>query len=756
MLNFEKLLISKVVTLVVIVTFSITTTAYGIDLSDRAHLRPPIKFNRLQSLYNIAATVRDNNGQLSNYILEKFKKEIEILDIRIEKRTNEEIWIYLKDFGFKVKNENISILKQEEIRQILPASLEKIANNVTEQKIIGPERQLVSKEEEDLSKTLEEIVDLEERYYDGEFLKGASRKEVLDYFRENNITLKARANLLNNISLRILKTMASVINILPPEHLPKEIELRRKSLIFKDIAGGVPFFTKIFFLSQFKKIIIYTQNDVSLRYASNVIHETGHLVERLVKANDFYALSWGKLSYFRPSLIKGIALTLASLSFIFYWVANNVFGLDYHAILYISGLMYFISGLSYLIETYLSNKVTKHPGDFVTVRAMENPFEDFAETYETYVMHGDNFRKKMQRSEVLRKKYKYMKEHVFNGVEYGRDSDGKIIISNEAKPVDARKSKKSFFRKMFSYKASLGPRQKKAIGKIIDIYNNAYDLEINDKEKNKIINKKIILINRPRSPSMIPIYASLAFSTFMIFYNMHHAIYIYEYIDSLYDVVPKFLMYIFGTLFSAGITLLLAIYWDIYTNPDNTYDFLLSKIHLPLENFKNDRYDLRFLLVSSHALSQFLKLPNSRLLGNAYGLAASYKIEPQWFNNIREYSPVIILADEALEAISDPVAREATIRKILSNNRLYKRFKRCSDDRQKIRALLKEIASRLKNKDYKIPQIMSDTIISKWAQSYGLAIGYVALKSYSDPEDALTYINRLGKAKDSREIRTAL
>jgi len=46
MRKFNKLLISKLIALVVIVTFSVTSTAYGVDLSRKSHLRKPLLFNK--------------------------------------------------------------------------------------------------------------------------------------------------------------------------------------------------------------------------------------------------------------------------------------------------------------------------------------------------------------------------------------------------------------------------------------------------------------------------------------------------------------------------------------------------------------------------------------------------------------------------------------------------------------------------------------------------------------------------------------
>ena len=56
--------------------------------------------------------------------------------------------------------------------------------------------------------------------------------------------------------------------------------------------------------------------------------------------------------------------------------------------------------------------------DFVSGYAMTDPFEDFAESYAYYVLHGDEFRELIKSNVALRKKYDYLKTQVFNGKEY--------------------------------------------------------------------------------------------------------------------------------------------------------------------------------------------------------------------------------------------------------------------------------------------------------------------------------------------------
>lgn len=60
--------------------------------------------------------------------------------------------------------------------------------------------------------------------------------------------------------------------------------------------------------------------------------------------------------------------------------------------------------------------------DFVTGYAMSDPFEDFAEAYLFYRLHGPEFRTLAASNEVLGKKYEFMKEEVFGGQEFELNS----------------------------------------------------------------------------------------------------------------------------------------------------------------------------------------------------------------------------------------------------------------------------------------------------------------------------------------------
>ena len=56
--------------------------------------------------------------------------------------------------------------------------------------------------------------------------------------------------------------------------------------------------------------------------------------------------------------------------------------------------------------------------DFVSGYAMSDCFEDFAETYLFYKLHGEKFRGILHNSPDLKRKYEFMKKYVFNGQEF--------------------------------------------------------------------------------------------------------------------------------------------------------------------------------------------------------------------------------------------------------------------------------------------------------------------------------------------------
>ena len=110
MSDFNKLLISKLIALVVIVTFSVTSTAYGVDLSEKRHLRKPLLFNdsvslldkERQKLFKISQAL-PTSGEVIDVMLKHRPVHPEEMDERFTTRIFPEGWIA----------DNIIILKNE-------------------------------------------------------------------------------------------------------------------------------------------------------------------------------------------------------------------------------------------------------------------------------------------------------------------------------------------------------------------------------------------------------------------------------------------------------------------------------------------------------------------------------------------------------------------------------------------------------------------------------------------------------------------
>ena len=63
-------------------------------------------------------------------------------------------------------------------------------------------------------------------------------------------------------------------------------------------------------------------------------------------------------------------------------------------------------------------KFTAQRADFVSGYAMSDPFEDFAESFNFYILHGADFRALATESSALQKKYDFLKAEVFAGTEF--------------------------------------------------------------------------------------------------------------------------------------------------------------------------------------------------------------------------------------------------------------------------------------------------------------------------------------------------
>ncbi len=285
----------------------------------------------------------------------------------------------------------------------------------------------------------------------------------------------------------------------------------------------------------------------------------------------------------------------------------------------------------------------------------------------------------------------------------------------------------------YFWRRSLGSKQEETVGNIIDLYNETYGLNIREVAKKDIIAKKILLVNRSRTPFVFLLYASLFYDLFGVIYNTVH-------LETSFSV--------------SGLMLLMLMVLYAYLSHDTVWNPIQNKIILPLKIYKDDRCNFEFLWDISHELAHFLKLPNNSLLANAYTGLAIYAITPnEWNNFIKKETKGVrsfMLADEALKDGSDLATKETTIRKILSNKKLKQKLEDCHNE-QEVRYLFRETAKNLVEKDYKIPRIKFDAF-TEWVYIYGITMAYFAIQNFTDTTLAMQFIYRLGQIRDSKKL----
>jgi len=75
--------------------------------------------------------------------------------------------------------------------------------------------------------------------------------------------------------------------------------------------------------------------------------------------------------------------------------------------------------------------------DFVSGYGATDPFEDFAESYGYFVLHGNDFRKLAKNNKALKRKYLFIKNRVFFGKEFTGISS--VYTSAKERPYDSTK-----------------------------------------------------------------------------------------------------------------------------------------------------------------------------------------------------------------------------------------------------------------------------------------------------------------------------
>jgi len=174
----------------------------------------------------------------------------------------------------------------------------------------------------------------------------------------------------------IKQNLRTAVLALPREHTValKSLEVRNSHHVSRGLANS-------------KKIILNTGNiDTNAELKAVFVHELGHIVD-LGKLQG----QSGRQSEFRDGS-RPIWTDDPSLAFY---------------------------RLSWINSDKRQRGHSKH--DFVSGYAMSNPFEDFAESYIFYRLHGAKFRAATTKSEALGKKYAFMRDKVFAGKEFQTD-----------------------------------------------------------------------------------------------------------------------------------------------------------------------------------------------------------------------------------------------------------------------------------------------------------------------------------------------
>ena len=185
---------------------------------------------------------------------------------------------------------------------------------------------------------------------------------------KNYATNSAKANLEN-----IKQTLDKTFKLLPRHHVAslKDLEVRNNYQASRGLANG-------------NRMILNTGNIESQKELKSVfVHEMGHVVDL--------------------GVLKGKNGRRTS-----FWDGKTPIYSDDPSLKF-----YRISWRS--SEEKKSNAKSS---DFVSGYAKSSVFEDFAETYIFYRLHGEKFRVEMQYSKKLQEKYNFMKNIVFDGKEF--------------------------------------------------------------------------------------------------------------------------------------------------------------------------------------------------------------------------------------------------------------------------------------------------------------------------------------------------
>lgn len=212
--------------------------------------------------------------------------------------------------------------------------------------------------------------------------KNASLSPFDAFAKENGLQTSVQGDYTPSELLNCENTVLNAFSYIPSEHLGqlKRLTFSFDSEIRRGLGGG-------------NQITIRCVNVTDDELQAVFLHEIGHIVDTGLLQGHFYA---GKSRFYdgkNPLYRDDISLPFYNLS----WSAT-------------------------------ASKKTDDPLQFVSQYADTDPFEDFAETYVYYLLHGPEFRYLTAFDPILAQKYEYMKQYVFQK-EYYADSFSLPVIS---------------------------------------------------------------------------------------------------------------------------------------------------------------------------------------------------------------------------------------------------------------------------------------------------------------------------------------
>lgn len=212
--------------------------------------------------------------------------------------------------------------------------------------------------------------------------KNASLSPFDAFSKQNGLQISIQGDYTPSELLSCQNTVYEAFSYIPPEHLSqlKRLIFSFDPAIRRGLGGG-------------NQITIRCVNVTDDELKTVFLHEVGHIVDTGLFQGHFYA---GKSPFYdgkNPLYRDDMSLRFYNLS----WSAT-------------------------------ASKRDEELLHFVSEYSTTDPFEDFAESYVYYFLHGPEFRYLATFDPVLAQKYEYMKEYVFQK-EYYADSFSLPAIS---------------------------------------------------------------------------------------------------------------------------------------------------------------------------------------------------------------------------------------------------------------------------------------------------------------------------------------